>query len=121
MPINYKLYPPDWFEVIRPMILKREAYRCKFCGVLHKSQGYRDSKGVFHACDQFMLEWAKANNKKIIRIILTIMHLDHDITNNKPENLAAGCQQCHNRYDAKQRAFRRSVYYQQIQASKSKR
>lgn len=35
------------------------------------------------------------------RIVLTVAHLDHDPTNNNLANLAALCQRCHLKYDAK--------------------
>lgn len=34
---------------------------------------------------------------------MTVMHLDHTPENNADENLMAGCQRCHNRYDAPMR------------------
>lgn len=34
------------------------------------------------------------------RVVLTIMHLDHDLANVDPSNFAAGCQRCHLTYDA---------------------
>ena len=34
------------------------------------------------------------------KVVLTVMHLDHDPGNNVESNLMAGCQKCHNRYDA---------------------
>lgn len=37
-------------------------------------------------------------------VVLTVAHLNHDITDNRDENLAALCQQCHLRYDAKYHA-----------------
>lgn len=121
MPVNYKLYPADWNDVIRPAILKRDNYKCKSCFAGQRAQGYRDSKKRFVECDQFMLIWAKANGKKIITIHLSIAHLDQDITNNDPSNLAAFCQQCHNRHDAQQRAFKRSIFYKQIKSKKPAR
>jgi hypothetical protein len=39
-----------------------------------------------------------------IRVILTVAHLDHDPTNNGPENLAALCQLHHLRHDADEHA-----------------
>jgi 5-methylcytosine-specific restriction endonuclease McrA len=111
MPINYKIYPADWFDVIRPAILKRENYACKFCKIGNRKIGYRTPTGEFIECDEFMKKWATDNGHKLIKIVLTIAHLDHDVTNNVHENLAALCQQCHNRYDAKNRAFRRSAKY----------
>lgn len=107
MPIDYSKYPEDWKDRIRPDILKREQYKCKFCGIRHKSFGYRDDKKVFHECDEFLKNWATANGKKVIRIILTVAHLDHDIKHNVYSNLAALCQQCHNQYDAPYRAANR--------------
>lgn len=104
MPIDYAKYPDNWKDEIRPDILKREGYKCKFCGVRHKATGYRDGNSEFVDCDKFLINWANANGKKIIRIILTIAHLDHDVINNDYSNLAALCQQCHNRYDAANRA-----------------
>lgn len=38
-------------------------------------------------------------NQKAIKVVLTIMHLDHNIENNDYSNLAAGCQRCHLLYD----------------------
>lgn len=113
MPINYKLYPPDWFDVIRPAILKRENYACKFCRIGNRKIGYRTASGEFVECDEFMQNWAKQQGFKVFKIVLTIAHLDQDITNNDYENLAALCQQCHNRLDAPFRAFRRSKNFKQ--------
>ena len=77
MPINYKDYPPDWKTRIRPDILKRAKNRCEFCGArnyaLHPITGSK--------------------------VILTIAHLDQDISNNEYDNLAALCQRCHNIHD----------------------
>ena len=99
MPCDYSKYPPDWKERIRPAILKRANWKCEFCGVQSRAVGYREMNGKFVECDNHMKEWAKRNGFKVIKIILTIMHLDHDTTNNDESNLKAGCQRCHNRYD----------------------
>ena len=89
-PENKKLYPKNWKE-IRQNILQRANNCCEFCGVKNYSLGYRDEKGKF-------IE--KLNiNKKIIKIVLTIAHLDHNPQNNNPENLRALCQKCHLNYD----------------------
>lgn len=91
MPVNYKLYPLNWFSEIRPAIMRRAGDRpergirasCEKCGVRNHSirptlypDGMRD-----------------------IKIVLTIAHLDQDVDNNEPENLAALCQRCHLRWD----------------------
>jgi 5-methylcytosine-specific restriction endonuclease McrA len=33
------------------------------------------------------------------KVVLTVGHLNHDPTDNRPENLKAWCQRCHNTYD----------------------
>lgn len=38
------------------------------------------------------------------KVVLTIMHLNHQPEDVRDENLLAGCQRCHNRYDAPVRA-----------------
>ena len=40
---------------------------------------------------------------RMVDIVLTIAHLDHDPSNNDPDNLRALCQQCHNRHDVEHR------------------
>jgi 5-methylcytosine-specific restriction endonuclease McrA len=99
MPIDYSKYNPLWKEKIRPEILKRDNYKCVKCSAQHKSKGYRDQNNIFHECDQFQIDWAKRNNIKIIRIILTVAHLDHDRTHDEYSNLASLCQRCHLNHD----------------------
>jgi len=80
-PENRSLYPPDWPE-IRQKILRRAGGKCELCGAVnYQPHPVTGSK-----------------------VVLTIMHLDHDPTNNDPANLKAGCQKCHNAYDAPMRA-----------------
>lgn len=40
---------------------------------------------------------------RIVRIVLTVAHLNHTPEDCRPENLRAWCQRCHNRYDAAER------------------
>lgn len=99
MPINYKNYPPNWKDEIRPDILRRDGNKCKFCGLKNRLVGYRDQNSNFIECDAFMQEWAKRHGLKVFTIVLTIAHLDQDRTNNDYSNLAALCQRCHLRHD----------------------
>lgn len=107
MPINYKDYPANWKDVIRPDILRRDGYKCKFCGVPNHVVGYRLPNKSFHICDDFELHWCQRKGIKTFKIVLTIAHLDQDRTNNDYSNLAALCQRCHNRLDAPYRAMHR--------------
>ena len=85
MPCDYSKYPPNWHSEIRPRILKRANNCCEECGV----ENY--------------------TNHPITgsKVVLTIAHVDHDITNNDDENLRAWCQKCHNGHDAQYRARNR--------------
>jgi heterodisulfide reductase subunit B len=74
MPINYKNYHPKW-SLIRRLILKRAKNHCEECGI--QNHTYRKGKVIF----------------------LTIAHLDHNVLNNKFNNLKAMCQRCHLNYD----------------------
>lgn len=124
MPIDYRLYPENWFTEIRPAILERANHRCEFCGVKNYEMIFRgtclgvpvfqDSNGyVFHAeTGEFIIQDYNADieplsgkpDAKAIRVILTVMHLNHDVSDNRPENLKAACQMHHLRYDAHYKA-----------------
>ncbi len=108
MPIDYKKYPVNWKDTIRPAILKREQYKCKFCHINHRAVGYRDDKGTFIECDSHMEWWACKVGKKVFVIYLTIAHLDQDRTNNDYSNLAALCQKCHLNHDRPTNQVKRS-------------
>lgn len=86
MPCDYSKYPSNWHSEIRPRILKRANNCCECCGV--KNYTIHPITGS--------------------KVILTIAHIDHDITNNDEDtNLRAWCQKCHNGHDAKYRARNR--------------
>ncbi len=97
MPIDYSEYPPDWRQ-IRKRLLARASYQCEFCGIQNRAYGWRDSLGKF-------IRLRDGENppagKKIIHIVLTIAHLDHDPENHqiRDERLRALCQRCHLRFD----------------------
>lgn len=128
MPIDYKLYHPEWKSRIRPDILKRADNKCECCGVENYAVGYRDLNGIFQRTAgnemhdkagfgelKYMdaIQLIKHCNEysdddyKLIIIVLTIAHLDHDISNNDYSNLKAMCQRCHNRYDVPNRVKNR--------------
>lgn len=124
MPIDYSKYPPDWAER-RARILKRANDCCEKCGVKNHAVGARDLSGNWH--DEAEINGLKSDtglylfgdydvlfgdyDVKIIRIVLTIAHLDHDETNwnVEDERLAAWCQRCHSQYDAPEKVRRMKV------------
>jgi len=76
MPIDYSRYPANWRD-IRAAILQRAANTCEWCGAEN-----HEPHPVTGA-----------------RVVLTVAHINHDIENNAPGNLAALCQRCHQRHD----------------------
>lgn len=104
MPFDSTKYPENWKTEIRPRILKRDGYKCVFCGVMNNSIGYRDIKKNFVECDLHMQEWAIRNGYKLFRIVISVMHKDHDTWNNSDENLLSACQLHHNRHDSRFRS-----------------
>lgn len=81
-PCDYSRYPEDWRE-IRQRILARAQNRCEWCGAAnyepHPVTGSR--------------------------VVLTVAHVEnHDPMDCREENLAALCQRCHLRHDAKHHA-----------------
>ena len=107
-PENKHLYPKNWPK-IRCKILARAAC-CESCGVKNYERGIRDKKGTLWPLDGLLSVFEDTGSMidgKVIKIVLTIAHLDHDPTNNDHENLRALCQKCHNNHDAEHRAKNR--------------
>lgn len=90
MPIDYSKYPINWAD-IRTQILKRAAFRCE------GSPKYPECRA----------EQYRPHPETGSRVVLTVAHLDHDVSNNAPENLRAWCQRCHLTYDAAMKAAKR--------------
>jgi hypothetical protein len=103
MPISAekrKLYPKNWKE-IRAAILERACNCCEECGVRNHAYGARDKDGDWHdandiasmSCSTGEALWPEYPTE--IKIVLTIAHLNHDVTDNRPANLKALCQKHH--------------------------
>lgn len=108
--MDYSQYHPDWKDVIRPAILKRDGYKCSHCGIKHKARVYKDTTGKYVECDEFMEQWAKSTGRKVFTLFLQIAHLDHDKNNNEPNNLKALCPIHHARYDSEHKKLARISY-----------
>ena len=109
-PENRARYPATWGE-IRADVLRRAHNRCEWddCGAVNHAVGYW-RKGAFAPLPPRLREAgyeagdivACANGEalKLIRIVLTIAHLDHTPENCDLSNLRAWCQRHHLGYDA---------------------
>ena len=113
MPIDYKDYAPNWKTEIRPAILERANNCCEQCGVENaKWVWYHPS--LTHLCSQDVsdgMRWYGATEdsdpQEGYLVCLTISHTNHDINDNRHENLLALCQTCHLRHDATYHAMNR--------------
>lgn len=107
-------YPKEWPQ-ISAATRERAQHKCEECGVPNYELGGRAPDGTWHKAkptgdDGLRLTWPEPGSHwwcegyptglRIVKIILTVAHLDHQPENCEPENLRCWCQRCHNRYDA---------------------
>lgn len=104
-PENKKLYPDNWTEIVE-QIRKRSGNHCEGCGLKNGAYGYRDLNGCFQELELIEAEAMAADGDKVLKIVLTTAHLDHNPENCNLDNLRHWCQKCHNGYDAPIRANR---------------
>ena len=116
-PENRALYPADW-PTIALEAKQRAAWACQHQGCAAKQYDYGYWHGeplrwvriggpckTFGEARQLAAEehWSRFGDEdgayKILVIVLTVAHLDHDPTNCDPANLAAMCQRHHLAYD----------------------
>lgn len=123
-PENAHRYPADW-EQIRARILARARNRCENCDIPNHELGGRTRRGLWLPAfplgeKMTRLEWPQpgtiafcghvvgdidgkrcyvGEDLRIIRIVLTIAHLDHTPEHCDDDNLRAWCQRCHLAYD----------------------
>lgn len=121
-PENLALYPADWKQISLEA-KERARWRCQHPGCLAmqyehgwwsqaggewrwvgiglRASTYAEAKQ--RAADEHWSrygdELTPAGEPKIIVIVLTVAHLNHDPTDCRPENLAAMCQRHHLAYD----------------------
>lgn len=124
MPIDYKKYHPRWKKISQFIRFYRAKNKCEKCGVENYSVGWWvDGEFITEkqACDTLedtgidLLENIPIE-KRSIKIVLTVSHIDHDIKNNSFFNLMALCQRCHLKHDAKYHAQtrREKIYTNQL-------
>src|SRR6056297_3080949 len=106
MPIDYKKYCKNWKNISRFIRFYRAKNHCEFCGIKNHSQiirgewngfkCYQDLEGnIFlehnskYIGSDYLGEVHPKN--KVVKIVLTVAHLDHNIQNNSFFNLKALC------------------------------
>lgn len=123
MPIDYSRYPSNWKSAIVPRILERSGFRCENCGIENGSEAtsvaLRVQDGGRYKVKRFWLSndsdvirmkpFSLPGQTKLVKVVLTVAHLDHDETNHdvKDDRLRAWCQYCHLNYDASEK-YRRA-------------
>lgn len=93
MPCDYRDYHPEW-RSIRRQIVEQAGNACEFCGAPNGELIARDGER--------WQEWDGRDDPegpRLVMVVLTVAHLDHDRGNNDPANLRALCQRCHLRWD----------------------
>jgi len=109
MPVDYKRYHPHWFFISWMIRFKRANNKCEKCGVKNYSFIRRTVDSWSYVPDSDIMDfhdegWTNRDIAKEIGctyVVLTVAHLDHDITNNHFSNLEALCQKCHLNHDQK--------------------
>jgi 5-methylcytosine-specific restriction endonuclease McrA len=109
MPMQKDRYPADW-KAISLRIRERDGQTCKWCGVpngaiirrLEDGESYT-YYGQYTTKAEWGAKWARLR-PKVIRVVLTVAHINHDTADNSNGNLVALCQRCHLRHDAKYHA-----------------
>lgn len=118
-PENRARYPKDWQSIVAS-IRKRSGDNCENCGVKNGELGGRGPDGKWHKAiptgdNGLRLTWPAPgtwawcsgyndSHLRIVRIVLTVAHLNHTPEDCRFENLRHWCQRCHNRYDRNHRA-----------------
>ena len=104
---NKDRYNEDWADIIRPLILLRDKYICKICGVRHKkSYVFNKDGSKFEIPENEIKEW-KSYGDKAYKVFLQVAHLDQDPSNNDDGNLLSMCPKCHLNYDREHNNLKR--------------
>ena len=119
MPIRAEqraLYPADWKQ-ISAAVREEAGQKCERCLAPNREMILRGDgvdAGLYMLSDgetrrEFTGEFVGYRHGsefdgRLVRIVLTVAHLDHDPTNNDRANLRALCQRCHLAHDAKHHA-----------------
>ena len=115
-PENRARYPKDWPEISRRIREDRASNQCECtgeCGLWHvivpetgRQIDLTDGLKCVGVLEPVRCTARNGEPHPVTKskVVLTTAHKDHQPENIADDNLAAWCQRCHNRYDAKTRA-----------------
>lgn len=107
------LYPANWFEISNHVRFVRAGGCCEACGRRHGAFIYQLLDGRWRVLggpdvwrDDEGREAAPAvllmgGHPRVVRVVLTTAHRNHDPSDNREANLAAWCGRCHLAHDAR--------------------
>ena len=96
---NRKEYPDNWYDEIRPNVLKRDSLRCVKCSIRQR-QWVAKKKGLgIEKIDTDEITDYKENGYKVYRIYLHVCHIDNNKSNCDLNNLITLCVSCHAKQD----------------------
>lgn len=111
MPIkkeNAHKYPKNWKTEIVPAVRARSGDRCEWPGCQLENHGWivrnPDGSAERLICEPFDRDMYETEGGRVVRVILTTAHLDHNPENCELSNLKHWCQMHHLRYDAQHHA-----------------
>jgi hypothetical protein len=110
MPCNYKEYPKNW-KWISSQIIKDAGDRCELCYAQNGAEIVRIKSNKYPWNFAHEVEPSIRNEFgiKVIKVVLTVHHIDSDKKNNSKQNLIALCQRCHLRLDLQKHMKNRMV------------
>ncbi len=92
-----------WPE-IRRQVLAWDRHRCAFCSAPNATAVWRDEATKWWLQRPPGVVQVDHSGHRLVRIVLTVAHLDGSTDHSDPANLRALCQRCHLRHDARQHA-----------------
>lgn len=96
---NRSQYPENWYDEIRPNVLKRDKLKCVKCSIKQRQWVAKKFRNELIKIDSDEREDYKQNGHKVYRIYLHVCHIDNNKSNCDLSNLITLCVSCHAKQD----------------------